>query len=97
LNGQEIAVKRLSKSSTRTQDVKDFKNEIVLMAKLQHRNLVRFLGFCLEGDEKILSTNLWPTKALTMNLYIFLVYFSLFYLGFRGRWIWGSLRGKKTS
>ncbi|CAM6085411.1 unnamed protein product [Calypogeia fissa] len=66
-NGQEVAVK--VKSTDSRQGVTEFLNEVELLSRIHHRNLVSLVGFCEEGNQQIIIYVCVSNGTLRDHLY----------------------------
>ena len=65
-NGQMAAIKRAQQGSM--QGAAEFKNEIELLSRVHHKNLVSLVGFCYEQGEQMLVYEYIPNGTLRENL-----------------------------
>nr|TKR65832.1 leucine-rich repeat family protein [Populus alba] len=66
-DGREIAVKVLASNSY--QGKREFSNEVSLLSRIHHRNLVQFLGFCQEVGKSMLVYEFMHNGTLKEHLY----------------------------
>jgi kinase len=68
-DGTKIAVKRMEAGVMGNKGLNEFKSEIAVLTKVRHRNLVSLLGYCLDGNERILVYEYMPQGALSQHLF----------------------------
>ena len=70
-DGTKIAVKRMESSASVVSDkgLAEFKSEIDVLTKMRHRHLVALLGYCLDGNERLLVYEYMPRGTLSQHLF----------------------------
>ncbi|KAJ0435767.1 putative protein kinase RLK-Pelle-LRR-IX family [Helianthus annuus] len=68
-DGTKIAVKRMELSITNEKGLFEFQSEISVLTKVRHRHLVALLGYCLDGNERLLVLEYMPQGALSRFLF----------------------------
>ena len=59
-NGVHVAIKKRRVFSETIQSDVQFENELQIIPKLQHANVIKLLGCCTEGNERILVYEYMP-------------------------------------
>ncbi|XP_059642080.1 receptor protein kinase TMK1 [Cornus florida] len=68
-DGTKIAVKRMESGVITGKGVAEFKSEIAVLTKVRHRHLVALLGYCLDGNERLLVYEYMPQGTLSRHLF----------------------------
>lgn len=68
-DGTKIAVKRMESGVIAGKGLNEFKSEIAVLTKVRHRHLVTLLGYCLDGNEKLLVYEYMPQGTLSRHLF----------------------------
>ncbi|XP_047340790.1 receptor protein kinase TMK1-like [Impatiens glandulifera] len=68
-DGTKIAVKRMESGVLTEKGLEEFKSEIAVLTKVRHRHLVGLLGYCLEGNERLLIYEYMPQGALSRHVF----------------------------
>jgi serine/threonine protein kinase len=65
--GEMVAIKRAKQGSM--QGGSEFKNEVELLSRVHHKNLVGLIGFCFEQEEQMLVYEYITNGTLAESLY----------------------------
>ncbi|CAM8881996.1 unnamed protein product [Rhodiola kirilowii] len=68
-DGTKIAVKRMESGTMSDKGLTEFQAEIAVLTKVRHRHLVALLGYCLEGNERLLVYEYMPQGTLSSHIF----------------------------
>lgn len=68
-DGTKLAVKRMEAGVISSKALDEFQSEIAVLSKVRHRHLVSLLGYCIDGNERILVYEYMPQGALSKHLF----------------------------
>ncbi|KAG9159667.1 hypothetical protein Leryth_022528 [Lithospermum erythrorhizon] len=68
-DGTKIAVKRMESGPMGTKGRNEFQAEIAVLTKVRHRHLVALLGYCINGNERLLVYEYMPQGTLSQHLF----------------------------
>ncbi|CAH9109071.1 unnamed protein product [Cuscuta epithymum] len=65
--GQVVAIKQLDRNGC--QGIREFVVEVLTLSMADHPNLVKLIGYCAEGDQRLLVYEFMPLGSLEDHLY----------------------------